>query len=108
MPIGIYKHKSNQGFQKGNSIGKSNKGRKNPLISNEKHYKWLGDKVNYRDLHAWVSRKLGKPDTCEHCSISGLSGKHIHWANISGEYKRELNDWIRLCARCHKIYDLYG
>jgi len=26
----------------------------------------------------------------------------IHWHNISGEYKRDVSDWIRLCAKCHK------
>lgn len=66
---------------------------------------WKGDGVGYVGLHMWVYRNLGKPDTCEHCNTNGLSGSKIHWANKSQEYKRELDDWIRLCVSCHKTYD---
>lgn len=61
---------------------------------------------NYYNIHAYVKKWLGKPDTCVKCNKSGLSGHDIHWANISGEYKRDLTDWVRLCASCHKNYDL--
>lgn len=66
---------------------------------------WKDDKVGYHALHDWVERYLGKPDTCEYCGKSGLSGKNIHWANKSHKYKRKLNDWIRLCVNCHLKYD---
>lgn len=69
------------------------------------HANWKGDKVGYDALHNWVARELGKPDTCEHCGRSGLRGRFIQWANKSGEYLRDLNDWIRLCAKCHYAYD---
>ena len=72
---------------------------------NEKHKNWLGNKVNYRDLHNWVMRWRGSPDTCEKCGKVGLSGHSIHWANIDHKYRRILDDYIRLCAKCHKIYD---
>ena len=71
----------------------------------EKSPVWKGDKVSYRGLHYWIADKLGKPDTCEHCRKSGLRGHFIHWANKSGEYKRDLQDWIRLCRSCHGKYD---
>jgi len=48
---------------------------------------------------------LGKPDTCEHCGVGELKGHQIHWADKSGQYKRELSDWLRLCVQCHKLYD---
>ena len=67
---------------------------------------WKGDEVGYFALHTWIRKQLGQPDTCEFCGKSGLSNKQIHWANKSREYKRELNDWLRLCAKCHKDYDL--
>lgn len=66
---------------------------------------WKGEKVSYRNLHRWVEREVGKPSTCEHCHTDGLTGHSIHWANKSGNYKRELTDWLRLCAKCHKTYD---
>lgn len=74
-------------------------------LRGKKHPSWNGNKVDYSTLHQWVRRYLGKPDTCEHCNTSDLSGRQIHWANKSGSYKRRLDDWIRLCAPCHKKFD---
>ena len=75
------------------------------LMSKDKSSNWKGDKISYRALHRWIENWLGKPDTCKHCGRSNLSGHLIHWANKSGEYKRDLEDWIRLCVKCHKQYD---
>ena len=50
-------------------------------------------------------QKLGKPNVCEYCQKNNLVGHSIHWANKSRTYQRKLNDWIRLCAKCHKAYD---
>lgn len=70
-----------------------------------KSYAWKGEDVGYVGLHNWVRRRLGKPTKCEFCSKDGLTGKQIHWANKSHLYKRDLEDWIRLCVSCHKKYD---
>ena len=83
-----------------------NSGKEYLQIRNEKNPKWKGDKVGYFGLHTWVIRKLGKPETCEHCGKTGLKGNKIHWANKEHTYKRNLTDWLRLCASCHKLYDL--
>lgn len=82
-----------------------NKGTENHAIKQDKHPNWKGDKVGYTGLHMWVYSQLGKPGDCENCGKTGLSGKQIHWANASHEYKRELTDWLRLCAKCHMAYD---
>lgn len=71
----------------------------------EKNNKWLGNKVGYYGLHRWVRFHLGKPQKCEHCGIKDLKPRQYHWANKSHKYLRDLNDWIRLCAKCHKAYD---
>lgn len=71
----------------------------------EKNHEWKGDRVGYVGLHLWVKRNLGKPERCEHCEKDGLRGRAIHWANKSGNYIRDLEDWIRLCASCHTRYD---
>jgi len=68
-------------------------------------YTILGGKTKYRNLHYWVEKKLGKPTKCEHCGKDGLSGQKIHWANKSGKYEKNINDWIRLCAKCHFCKD---
>lgn len=82
-----------------------NKGKSLPQVQGEKNHQWKGDKVSYRSLHKWVERYLGKPSKCEQCGTDNLSGRKIHWSNVSGAYRRELNDWQRLCAKCHKAYD---
>lgn len=65
------------------------------------HYLWKGDKVGIGALHRWVESNLGKPSTCQHCG--GV--RRCEWANKSGEYKRDLSDWVRLCRPCHHKYD---
>ena len=67
---------------------------------------WVGNKIGYGALHSWVKRNLGFPEKCEHCFYTGLKGGKIHWANKSHKYLQELTDWIRLCASCHKLYDI--
>jgi hypothetical protein len=76
-----------------------------PVFYGENHPAWKGDKVTYRNLHSWIERQLGKPSECKGCGITSL--KRYHWANISREYKRDISDWIRLCPKCHKQYDVY-
>lgn len=74
-------------------------------LSDDKHGQWKGDNVGYFSLHEWIRKKLGKPTQCSNCLKDGLTGRKIHWANKSHEYKRDLTDWIRLCVPCHRKYD---
>jgi len=78
-------------------------GKKRPELAGKNNGMWKGDGVGYHPLHAWVSRKLGKPSFCEICKKSDK--KNYEWANISGEYKRDLSDWKRLCVSCHMKFD---
>ena len=71
----------------------------------DKNVNWKGKEASYYAKHIWVSYNHGKPTKCEHCGKDGLTGRKIHWANISGEYKRDINDWKRLCVPCHSKYD---
>ena len=82
-----------------------NSGVKVGQFVDEKHPNWKGDKVSYLGMHTWINNKLGKPDECQFCGKNKLFGKKIHWANISGKYKRNYKDWIRLCVSCHKKFD---
>jgi hypothetical protein len=65
---------------------------------------WKGKNVRMGGLHRWVELHLGKTKKCDFC---GVEDKKIvyDWANKSGEYKRILTDWLRLCRKCHQIYD---
>lgn len=63
---------------------------------------WKGNKVGYFALHHWVNRTFGKAIVCEKCS----STLNVQWANKSYNYKRQRNDWLELCYKCHRKYDL--
>lgn len=71
---------------------------------NELNPMWKGDKVSYRGLHQWITNHYGKASKCEAISCNGKSKKY-EWANISGNYKRERNDFMELCKSCHRLYD---
>ncbi len=105
MPRGIYERSAE--YKK--EVSERNKKlgirpKKRWVAYGKDHPLWTGDCVNYRALHYWVARHLGKATKCAKCGKIG-KGKKIHWANKSHKYKR-LPDWIPLCASCHKIYDL--
>ena len=76
------------------------------VTAGKKHYAWKGDKVGIKALHQWVKRKRGHTKNCEFCGAYVENPYKIHWANKSGEYKRDVEDWLRLCVPCHKNYDL--
>ena len=65
---------------------------------------WEGNSVSYTTLHKWVRSKFGSPSECEFCDKQG-TGRQMHWANVTGLYLQERDDWMRLCAKCHKFYD---
>ena len=96
-----YKDNRNRAINLSNKL----KGRKNTWMVGDKNSKWKGDNVGYRSLHRWVESKLGKPKFCEECGNRELNHRQYHWSNISGSYKRQVIDWQRLCAKCHKAYD---
>jgi hypothetical protein len=68
----------------------------------EKHHRWKGDEVGYDALHSWVYRMKGKPRKCRVCRTT--KGR-IQWANFDHKYKRNIDDWIALCPKCHYKWD---
>lgn len=65
---------------------------------------WKGDNVGYFALHAWLNRKYGRIRQCSLCGENNPN-KRYEWSNISGKYKRDINDYIRLCKKCHNNKD---
>lgn len=66
--------------------------------------KFKGTNSEYTMLHSWVRKQLGTPQHCVKC-LSKSPRRWYDWANISGEYHKDLTDWIRVCRPCHKIMD---
>jgi hypothetical protein len=126
MPIGIYKrkpmtqeHKDNISRSmkgKQNTLGKEpwNKGKtgiysdetllkmsKNKKIyRGEEHPSW-NPNPTYSGIHQWIGNVLGSPKECSKCNFTSDNSRQFHWANISGKYLRDVNDWVRLCVSCH-------
>lgn len=67
----------------------------------EEHCNWKGNLVGYTGIHSWIKRRLPTPKRCQSCNKK----KHLDLANISNQYKRDLNDWEYLCRKCHMLKD---
>lgn len=63
-----------------------------------KEAKWKGDSVGYTALHEWVRKTKKRTRNCQQCNRQNI---WTDMANISGQYKREISDWIELCRKCH-------
>jgi hypothetical protein len=87
-------NKGLKGFRKGHPPYVHMFGENNPA--------WKGDQVGYTALHYWIRRQKGDAVRCEDC---GKRGK-CHWANLSGKYRRDVEDFKSLCPSCHKYFDL--
>ena len=64
---------------------------------------WKGNTASYSAIHNWVRNEKGTPKKCEHCQST--NAKVYDWANVDHKYKRVLDDYIRLCRKCHILYD---
>ena len=90
-------HKGKTGVYSDKTLALMSKAKVGTIPGNYK-----GEDVSYAALHHWVTRKLGRPLKCEHCSTND---RVLHWANVSGEYLRQLDDYMGLCVPCHSRYD---
>lgn len=97
------KPKSKEHREKVAAILRSMTPKQRNLPTGEKNKLWKGDKARCGTIHDWVYRYRGSPKKCEDCGTT--KKKWYHWANISGEYKRDLKDWKRLCVPCHNKFD---
>jgi hypothetical protein len=66
----------------------------------ELHPQWKAD-PSYNTLHTWVWRHKVKIGKCSTCSYTG----ETEWANISGLYFRDLEDFAEMCVFCHREFD---
>ena len=67
----------------------------------EKNPQWKGDNVGYNGIHNWIKRRKIKPKFCEDCKKTSP----YDLANISQQYKRDVDDWEFLCRKCHMKKD---
>jgi hypothetical protein len=73
-----------------------------PMIG-EENPAWMGDNAGYSALHKWLYNHKEKTGICEHCGKKPKT--RTEFANLSGEYKRDINDYGELCSSCHRLFD---
>lgn len=73
--------------------------------SGENSPAWRGDEASYSAKHIWVRNHYGPASKCENTNCEHKSVT-FQWANISGSYKRDRDDWQQLCVPCHKGNDI--
>lgn len=95
-----HKRKIGLGHQ-GRKLSDNAKRRIGLAHSNEAHWNWKGEEVQYRALHHWVRKNFPVPKHCVFCSEE----KRLYLANMTGIYNREIINWKYLCAKCHIKHD---
>lgn len=68
------------------------------------HHWWKGGVAEIEAVHNWIKQHYGKPKKCEHCKTT--TAKRFEWAKKEGcKYERKRENFMRLCAKCHRNYD---
>jgi hypothetical protein len=71
------------------------------IMRDSRNGMWTGDKVGYHAIHEWVKRRKPKPIFCEVCHLK----PPYDLVNISGGYRRDVEDYRWLCRSCHMVSD---
>ena len=81
-------------------------------LTGPRHPNWKGDEVGYHALHRWVERRKVRTGICSECGAQpepmGRRRVGTEFANVSGEYRRDLADYVELCVPCHRRQDGNG
>ena len=99
-------HKKIGGFVQGSKHTEVSKNKISASLRDmtaEQARRWKGQKAGYHAVHIWLTEHYDKGDSCEECGTTEAS--RLEWANISGEYFREREDYRVLCPSCHRLMD---
>jgi len=95
-------NKGLKGYGAGHIVSQVTRDKIRDAVKGSHRKDWKGNKVGYSALHGWLDNNFEKPDRCEQC---GRFNRRLEWANVSGEYKRDRDDFIVLCVPCHHAFD---
>ncbi len=85
-------------------IGSALRGRED--LKGSARYNWSGDNPSYLALHKRIHRTKDRTGVCSTCNGNvGFGKSGTHWANISGEYLNDSDDFVELCIPCHRRMD---
>jgi hypothetical protein len=78
-------------------------------LKGEQHPNWKGESASYAAHHHWIKRWGVRTGICSQCGVTpparGIRTVGTEWANISGQYLRDVSDYVELCPRCHRRRD---
>lgn len=69
----------------------------------EANIAWKKEGLGYSGVHGWIRRNFGRATYCSN-DMNHKSNAY-DWANISGKYFRDINDYKQLCRKCHIEFD---
>ena len=58
---------------------------------------------HYYNVHSWLVRTYGNAQYCQ--MDKAHKAKRFEWANVSGDYLKDINDYMQLCPSCHRKMD---
>lgn len=67
--------------------------------------RWKGEEAGYVAKHMWIIKYYGKAHKCENPDCKSRNAKRFEWANISGNYLRDVSDYKMMCPSCHRKMD---
>jgi len=83
--------------------------RNSHLIKNNGSWKGnlgnIKEDAGYTAIHEWINRNKEFTFNCEICDKKVESRGQLDLANVSGDYNRDVNDFIWLCRSCHTKFD---
>lgn len=82
---------------------------KNKFCSKQCYWESLeGIKGDKAPIHKWLNTNYGRPRICEDKKCDGkIENRWFDWALKKGcKYKRNRNNFLRLCRSCHRRYDM--
>lgn len=87
----------------------------NRRVKAGRHNMWKGVLAGYDAKHMFIKKHYGKAKKCENpkCRYPRYNkkGRLMHrpkryeWANTTGTYTHNVEDYIQLCPSCHRLYD---
>ena len=87
--------------QRGKKVSLETKMKLSESRTGERNHQWRGDEAGYKALHMWVNRHRPRTGICSECGEVG----DTEYANLSGRYLRDLDDYAEKCDSCHRNFD---
>lgn len=76
----------------------------NPRFKRENKVPWnkgVYTSNSYSTIHKWLSTHQKKKGYCQYCRRK----TRTTWANVTGIYERDMENFMELCYHCHNLYD---